>query len=151
MSASGLCPLMLIVTAVSLSPWCKSAPFLDLVCGAPVVWPFICTGHVPDTVGHSVWFQRVIRYTALEAKLAAVPSHRIPCMSVTDVRVWAAAEEGKPGASQPDLPADAGSHTIERLDQLRNSQGGLGVAEIRSQLQKTMQADAAVFRTQVMD
>ncbi len=67
-----------------------------------------------------------------------------------DMRVWAAAEEGKPGASQPDLPADAGSHTIERLDQLRNSKGGLGVAQIRSQLQKTMQADAAVFRTQVM-
>ena len=68
---------------------------------------------------------------------------------VTDMVVWAAAEEGKPGASQPDLPADAGSHTIERLDQLRNSKGGLSVAQIRGQLQKTMQADAAVFRTQV--
>ena len=60
-----------------------------------------------------------------------------------------AAEEGKPGASQPDLPADAGSQTIERLDMLRNSSGGLSVAQIRSNLQKTMQADAAVFRTQV--
>lgn len=70
--------------------------------------------------------------------------------SVTSIslRTCAAAEDGKPGASQPDLPADAGSHTIERLDQLRNSTGGLSVAQIRGQLQKTMQADAAVFRTQ---
>ena len=60
-----------------------------------------------------------------------------------------AAEEGKPGASQPELPADAGAHTIERLDKLRNSTGGLSVAQIRSNLQKTMQADAAVFRSQV--
>ena len=60
-----------------------------------------------------------------------------------------AAEDGKPGASQPELPADAGSHTIERLDKLRNSGGGLSVAQIRGQLQKTMQADAAVFRSQV--
>ena len=60
-----------------------------------------------------------------------------------------AAEEGKPGASQPELPADAGSHTIERLDKLRNSSGALSVAQIRSNLQKTMQADAAVFRSQV--
>ena len=61
----------------------------------------------------------------------------------------AAAEEGKPGASQPELPADAGAHTIERLDKFRNSKGSLSVAQIRSQLQRTMQADAAVFRTQV--
>ena len=59
-----------------------------------------------------------------------------------------AAEEGKPGESQPDLPADAGSHTIEKLDKLRNSKGSQTVAQIRGNLQKTMQADAAVFRTQ---
>lgn len=59
-----------------------------------------------------------------------------------------AAEDGKPGESQPDLPADAGSHTIERLNKLRNSTGSQTVAQIRGNLQKTMQADAAVFRTQ---
>jgi hypothetical protein len=61
-----------------------------------------------------------------------------------------AAEEGKPGEKQPELAADAGQDTIARLDKLRHSQGSLSVAQIRSNLQKTMQADAAVFRTQVM-
>lgn len=60
-----------------------------------------------------------------------------------------AAEEGKPGEKQPELAADAGQDTIARLDKLRHSQGSLSVAQIRSNLQKTMQADAAVFRTQV--
>ena len=63
--------------------------------------------------------------------------------------VLRAAEEGKPGEKQPELAADAGQETIARLDKLRHSQGSLSVAQIRSNLQKTMQADAAVFRTQV--
>lgn len=60
-----------------------------------------------------------------------------------------AAEEGKPGEAQPELPSDAGSETISRLDKLRTSSGSQSVAQIRANLQKTMQADAAVFRTQV--
>lgn len=63
--------------------------------------------------------------------------------------IWVAAEEGKPGAAQPEMPASAGQDTIERLDKLRHSSGPLSVAQIRLNLQKTMQADAAVFRTQV--
>lgn len=55
----------------------------------------------------------------------------------------------KPGAPQPELPADAGEATIGRLDKLRNSSGSLAVAKIRKRLQVTMQADAAVFRTKV--
>ncbi|CAL5228603.1 g11764 [Coccomyxa viridis] len=94
-------------------------------------------------------------YAAGEAACASVHgANRLGANSLLDIVVFGRAcgitisEEGKPGASQPDLPADAGSHTIERLDQLRNSKGGLSVAQIRGQLQKTMQADAAVFRTQ---
>lgn len=67
-----------------------------------------------------------------------------------DLSWLCAAEEGKPGAAQPELKADAGQDTIARLDKLRHSQGPLSVAQIRSNLQKTMQADAAVFRTQVL-
>ena len=54
----------------------------------------------------------------------------------------------KPGAPQPDLPADAGEETIAVLDKLRNSSGSVPVAKIRKKLQITMQADAAVFRTE---
>jgi hypothetical protein len=59
-----------------------------------------------------------------------------------------AAEDGQPGASQPELPGDAGAETIARLDKVRNAAGAQSVADIRRNLQKTMQADAAVFRTQ---
>jgi hypothetical protein len=60
-----------------------------------------------------------------------------------------AAEESKPGASQPPLPENAGKETLERMDKLRNSSGPLSTAQIRGKMQKAMQADAAVFRTQV--
>ena len=59
-----------------------------------------------------------------------------------------AAEDMKPGAPQPDLPADAGEATIATLDKLRNSSGSLPVAKLRKRLQIAMQQDAAVFRTE---
>ncbi len=55
----------------------------------------------------------------------------------------------KPGAAQPELPADAGEATIARLDKLRNASGSLSVAKLRKRLQVAMQQDAAVFRTEV--
>jgi hypothetical protein len=55
----------------------------------------------------------------------------------------------KPGAAQPELPADAGEATIARLDKLRNASGSLPVAKLRKRLQVAMQQDAAVFRTEV--
>jgi len=60
-----------------------------------------------------------------------------------------AAEESKPGASQPPLPKNAGKETLERMDKLRNAAGPLSTAQIRGKMQKAMQEDAAVFRTQV--
>lgn len=55
-------------------------------------------------------------------------------------------ELNTPGQTQPDLPADAGEHTIARLDKLRYANGEHSTAKIRSVLQKTMQRHAAVFR-----
>ena len=46
-----------------------------------------------------------------------------------------------------DLAADAGADTIARLDKLRNADGSRPTAEIRLEMQKTMQQHAAVFRT----
>ena len=60
-----------------------------------------------------------------------------------------AAEISKPGASQPPLPENSAKDTLDRLDKLRHSSGSLSTAQIRGKMQRAMQADAAVFRTQV--
>jgi succinate dehydrogenase / fumarate reductase flavoprotein subunit len=51
------------------------------------------------------------------------------------------------GARQRPLPADAGQRSISRLNRLRNAAGSWPVAVIRLEMQKVMQAHAAVFRT----
>ena len=57
-----------------------------------------------------------------------------------------AAEIVKPGATQAPLPANAGEAALDRLDHARHAKGGTKVAELRLELQRTMQAHAAVFR-----
>ena len=52
-----------------------------------------------------------------------------------------------PGADHQPLPADAGHATLEHLERLRQANGTRGTAQIRLEMQKTMQIDAAVFRT----
>ncbi len=58
-----------------------------------------------------------------------------------------AAEIIKPGASQAPLPPRAGEAALDRLDRTRNAHGDTRVAQLRLDLQKVMQAHAAVFRT----
>lgn len=53
-----------------------------------------------------------------------------------------------PGTAPKPLSADAGAESIEVLDQVRNSNGPKSTAEIRLAMQKTMQTDVSVFRTQ---
>jgi succinate dehydrogenase / fumarate reductase flavoprotein subunit len=53
----------------------------------------------------------------------------------------------KPGAAHPPLPNGAGELAISRLDRLRHASGRRGTAELRLEMQKIMQSDAAVFRT----
>jgi succinate dehydrogenase / fumarate reductase flavoprotein subunit len=53
----------------------------------------------------------------------------------------------KPGQKQAPLSKDAGDYAVARLDRLRNAKGSRSTAEIRLEMQKTMQRDAAVFRT----
>ncbi|MGP8026447.1 MAG: succinate dehydrogenase flavoprotein subunit [Acidocella sp.] len=57
-----------------------------------------------------------------------------------------AAEIVKPGATQAPLPAGAGEASLDRFDATRHANGGTPVAALRDQLQRTMQAHAAVFR-----
>lgn len=58
-----------------------------------------------------------------------------------------AAEIIKPDTDHKPLPKDAGEATIAKLDKLRNAKGKLRTSEIRMNMQRTMQNNAAVFRT----
>ncbi|MDH3620754.1 MAG: succinate dehydrogenase flavoprotein subunit [Gammaproteobacteria bacterium] len=62
------------------------------------------------------------------------------------------AETMEPGARHKPLPDDAGQNSVVRIDRLRNNEGSRLTAEIRLEMQKTMQGHAAVFRTgEVLD
>src|SRR5208282_2508932 len=50
-------------------------------------------------------------------------------------------------STQRPLPRDAAERAIARLDRLRHARGTRPTATIRLDMQRTMQADAAVFRT----
>ncbi len=52
-----------------------------------------------------------------------------------------------PGQRHAPLAAGAGQNSVDRIDRLRNANGSRPTAEIRLEMQKTMQNHAAVFRT----
>jgi succinate dehydrogenase / fumarate reductase flavoprotein subunit len=80
-------------------------------------------------------------------------ANRLGTNSLLDIVVFGraaalrAAETLKAGTPHAPLPADAGELGISRFDRLRNANGSQSTAEIRLAMQKTMQNDAAVFRT----
>jgi len=51
------------------------------------------------------------------------------------------------GERQRPLAADAGNNSLERLDRLRHADGSRSTAEVRLEMQRTMQNHASVFRT----
>lgn len=53
----------------------------------------------------------------------------------------------KPGSKHKPLPADAGQNALDRLDRVRHAKGPRRVSDIRLDMQKAMQMDAAVYRT----
>ena len=53
----------------------------------------------------------------------------------------------KKGATHKALPKDAADKALARLERLRNANGSMTTAQIRKNMQRTMQNDAAVFRT----
>jgi succinate dehydrogenase / fumarate reductase flavoprotein subunit len=58
-----------------------------------------------------------------------------------------AAELVTPGESHKQMP-HAGEEAVARFDRLRHASGGTGTAQLRLNMQRTMQNDCAVFRTQ---
>ncbi len=57
------------------------------------------------------------------------------------------AETIKPNQAHVKLPGDACDKSLANLDRLRHANGSLSTAQIRDNMQRTMQNDAAVFRT----
>ena len=80
-------------------------------------------------------------------------ANRLGSNSLLDLIVFgrAAALRAKetinPNEQVPSLPANAGDATLERLDKLRYADGSRATADIRLEMQRTMQAHCAVFRT----
>ncbi len=58
-----------------------------------------------------------------------------------------AAEIVKPNTKHRPLPKDAGDLAVSRIDKFRHAKGSLKTADIRLNMQRTMQNHAAVFRT----
>src|SRR3954454_19129848 len=57
------------------------------------------------------------------------------------------AEVVKPGTIQAQLPADSAEFALSRLDRFRHAEGGSPTAEVRLDMQRAMQSDCGVFRT----
>ncbi|MBK6435288.1 MAG: succinate dehydrogenase flavoprotein subunit [Rhodanobacteraceae bacterium] len=53
----------------------------------------------------------------------------------------------QPGSNHKELPGDALDASLSNFDRLRHANGGTPTADIRMNMQRTMQRDAAVFRT----
>ena len=90
-----------------------------------------------------------------EAASASVHgANRLGANSLLDIVVFGRAcalrvgETVTPGQAHEPLPADAGDECVARLDKMRRSSGDLPASAIRRSMQRTMQRDAAVFRTQ---
>jgi len=56
------------------------------------------------------------------------------------------AETVEPSSAHPELPSDAADLALSRLDRFRNASGSIPTANLRLQMQKTMQSNCAVFR-----
>ncbi len=87
------------------------------------------------------------------ASVSVHGANRLGSNSLVDLVVFGracaarVAELVRPGSPHKLLPRDAGHHAIDRLDRFRHADGGTPTAAIRLEMQKVMQADCGVFRT----
>ncbi len=90
-----------------------------------------------------------------EAACASVHgANRLGSNSLIDLVVFGRASSLRcseivtPGKIFEELPKDAGLNSIERLDRFRNANGSTPTSVLRLNMQKTMQNNCAVFRTE---
>ncbi|KAJ7632542.1 succinate dehydrogenase [Roridomyces roridus] len=94
-------------------------------------------------------------YAAGEAACVSVHgANRLGANSLLDIVVFGRAcahhikETLTPGKPHKAIPEEAGIESIEFMDKIRKADGPEPTAKIRLDMQKAMQSDAAVFRTQ---
>jgi len=94
-------------------------------------------------------------YAAGEAACVSVHgANRLGANSLLDIVVFGRAcahhikDNLKPNTPHRPLPKDAGAQSIANLDKLRFANGTNSTADVRLDMQKVMQSDAAVFRTE---
>lgn len=94
-------------------------------------------------------------FAAGEAACASVHgANRLGANSLLDIVVFGRAcalriaDIAKPGDKQAALKADTGLDAVQSLDKLRYATGKITTADIRMEMQKVMQDNAAVYRTQ---
>ncbi len=94
-------------------------------------------------------------YAAGETACVSVHgANRLGANSLLDIVVFGRAcanhikENLSPGKPHKELKGDAGAKSINDLDWARNANGSKTTAEVRNDMQRVMQSDAAVFRTQ---
>jgi succinate dehydrogenase (ubiquinone) flavoprotein subunit len=90
-----------------------------------------------------------------EAACASVHgANRLGANSLLDIVVFGracalrVADTQKPGMPHAQIPANLGEESIARFDKHRYANGTVSTAELRLEMQKVMQKNAAVFRTQ---
>lgn len=93
-------------------------------------------------------------YAAGEAACASVHgANRLGANSLLDLVVFGRAcaktiaEENKPGEAIGMIKPNAGEQSVANLDRVRHASGDIPTAALRLQMQKTMQNNAAVFRS----
>ena len=80
-------------------------------------------------------------------------ANRLGSNSLLDIVVFGraaaiqCAELIKPNSTHKPFASDAGDSSLARLDMLRNAKGSMSTSDIRLNMQRTMQNDAAVYRT----
>jgi succinate dehydrogenase/fumarate reductase flavoprotein subunit len=94
-------------------------------------------------------------YAAGEAACVSVHgANRLGANSLLDIVVFGRAcalhikDTLKPGTPHAPLPKDAGADTIANFDKTRYASGAIPTAAVRLEMQRIMQSDAAVFRTE---
>jgi len=94
-------------------------------------------------------------FAAGEAACASVHgANRLGANSLLDIVVFGRAcaeriaETSKPGDLIPDLKKSSGEQSLADLDKMRYADGAYSTADVRLEMQKSMQEHAAVYRTE---
>lgn len=116
--------------------------------------PTLFTGEVVTKKGDDANVVVPGLYAAGEAACVSVHgANRLGANSLLDIVVFGRAcaqhigETLKPNTPHKPLKANAGENSIARLDKARYANGTISTAEIRNNMQRVMQSNAAVFRT----